>query len=267
MDDQQFMSLPRRKPYDESKAGKDAAAFEWHERLWAWLVHLFTASGAVFGLLTFKAIYDGHFRLAFWLMAAAVIIDSVDGLLARRFQAKVRAPAIDGGLLDNILDYINYVMAPAFFLLVSNLLPRGWQVFGASVIVLASAYQFVQVDAKTRDHFFKGFPSYWNIVVFYIFFWHASPWVNLVVVIGLAILVFVPIKYVYPSRMDYLTRNPWLRAAMMLATLAWGLATAAMLWIYPGTNPLLVVVSGGYVVLYVLVSLYRTFVPLDPGRA
>jgi phosphatidylcholine synthase len=196
-------------------------------------------------------------------MAVALIIDSVDGILARRAQTKVAVPRIDGALLDNMIDYVTYVIVPAFFLLVSELLPPGWNILGACVVVLASAYQFTQPHAKTYDHFFLGFPSYWNIVIFYLFFWQTAPWLNLLIIFVLALLVFVPIKYVYPSRLDYLTRNRWLRRGMLLATLLWGVATAALLWIYPETNWLMVAISLGYAVLYVLISLYRTFVPLE----
>ena len=255
-----------RPPVDSSPQESDVPLFvNLQQRVAAWLVHIFTASGAVIGLFTLYAIHEGQFRLAFWLMAAAILVDSVDGMLARRFQAKIRLPGIDGGLLDNILDYLNYVIAPAFFLLVSDSLPgSGWSAIGASVIVLASAYQFIQTDAKTRDHFFKGFPSYWNIVVFYLFFWQTSAWLNLAIVLVLAVMVFVPVKYVYPSRLDYLTRNEWLRWAMLVATLIWGIATAMMLWIYPRSNPILVTISMGYIVFYVAISFYRTFKPLEP---
>ena len=235
-------------------------------RVAAWLVHLFTASGAIFGLLTLYAIHQREFLVAFWLMGGAIIVDSVDGILARRANTKEAAPKIDGALLDNLLDYVNYAMAPAFFFIVNdNLLPAKWRIIGASVIVLVSAYQFTQPEAKTKDHFFKGFPSYWNIVVFYLFFWQTSPQVNLIIVFILALLTFVPIKYVYPSRLDYLTRSQWLRRAMLTATILWGVATAALLWIYPGTNPILVSLSIGYAVFYVLISLYRTFVPIEPS--
>jgi phosphatidylcholine synthase len=233
-------------------------------RVAAWSVHLFTASGAVFGLLTLYAIHQHHYLLAFWLMGAAIIVDSVDGILARRAQTKVAAPRIDGALLDNILDYLNYVIAPAFFLLVSDLLPLGWSFVGTSIITLVSAYQFTQPEAKTEDHFFKGFPSYWNIVVFYLFFWQTPPWVNLVIVLVLSVLIFVPIKYVYPSRLDYLTHHRWLRRTMLAATLLWGVATAALLWIYPETNFVLVTLSIAYAIFYTAISLYRTFRPIEP---
>ncbi len=232
-------------------------------RVGAWLVHLFTASGAVIGLFTYFAIHHGEFIAAFWLMGAAILIDGIDGMFARWARTKEAAAKIDGELLDNIIDYSNYVMAPAFFLLVGGLLPEGWNYLGASLVVLASAYQFSQPDAKTEDHFFKGFPSYWNIVVFYIFFWQTSPRTNMIIVLVLVVLVFVPIKYVYPSRLDYLTRNVWLQWAMLIGTILWGVATAALLWLYPGTNRFLVVLSIAYIILYLLMSLYRTFVPLE----
>ncbi|GIK43150.1 MAG: phosphatidylcholine synthase [Chloroflexota bacterium] len=233
-------------------------------RVAAWSVHLFTASGGVFGLLSLYAIYHQQYIVAFWLMGAAVIVDSVDGVLARRAQTKIAAPRVDGGLLDNILDYVNYVTVPAFFLLVANLLPPGWAFVGASVIMLASAYQFTQPEAKTEDHFFKGFPSYWNFIVFYLFLWQTPPWVNLVIVLILVVLVFVPIKYVYPSRLDYLTHSRWLRRGMLFATLLWGAATAALLWIYPRTNFVLVTLSILYIALYIVLSVYRTFRPIEP---
>ena len=131
-------------------------------------------------------------------------------------------------------------------------------------ITFSSAYQFTQRDAKTSDHFFKGFPSYWNIVVFYMFFWQLTPWTNVGIVLTLAVLSFVPIKYVYPSRLEYLTHNPMLRISMLLATILWGFATAKLLWDYPQTNTLMGFISMGYLLLYVGISLYRTWVPLLP---
>src|SRR6185437_17085365 len=96
-------------------------------------------------------------------------------------------------------------------------------------ITFSSAYQFTQVDAKTSDHFFKGFPSYWNIAVFYLFFWQMEKWTNASILLILALLSFVPIKYVYPSRLEYLAKSDLLRIAMLLATICWGLSTAGLL--------------------------------------
>lgn len=234
-------------------------------RLTGWLVHAFTASGACIGLLSLLSIYQHQYLITFWLMIAAIVIDAVDGMFARLIKIKIVVPEINGELLDNIVDFLNYTIIPAFFLLVTDLLPIEARLIGVMVITFSSAYQFSQVDAKTHDHFFKGFPSYWNIAVFYLFFWQMNPWINLGVLIGLAVLSFIPIKYVYPSRLDYLTHSVSLRFLMLLATVLWGTTIAGLLWIYPSTNHTLVMVSMSYLVLYVAISLYRTWVPLAEG--
>ncbi len=234
-------------------------------RLAAWSIHLFTASGAVLGLFSIEAIHNGRFMLAFWLMGMTVVIDSMDGSLARRTRVDIGAPSIDGALLDNIVDYLNYVIVPAFFLLVTDLLPEDLRGILAGLIALASAYQFSQKEAKTGDHFFKGFPSYWNIVVFYLFLWRMPQWVNVGVLLALTLLVFVPIKYIHPSRMDFLTPNRRLRQAMLAASIIYGIATLALLWMYPDSNRFWVAVSVGYVILYFAFSIYRTLVPLPPA--
>ena len=232
-------------------------------RIAAWLVHLFTASGAVFGLLALWAIHEARIIFAFWFMSVAVIIDAVDGVMARWAQTKVVVPKIDGALLDNMVDYFTYVMVPAFFLLTTDLLPPGWGVVGVSVLVLTSAFQFSLSDYKTDDHFFTGFPSYWNILVFYLFLLQMSAWANLFVVLLFSLLIFVPIKYLYISRLDYLSPNHWLRRGVFMATLVWGGVTAAMIIIYPKVEPLFVVISVGYAILYIVASLYRTFKPME----
>jgi phosphatidylcholine synthase len=231
-------------------------------RLAGWLVHAFTASGAFVGLMALMAIYEHKLLWSLWLMVIAIVIDAVDGMFARLIKVKMAVPEIDGALLDNIVDFVNYTIVPSFFLLVTTLLPEYWRIVCVITITFSSAYQFTQVDAKTRDHFFKGFPSYWNIAIFYLFFWQMNPWMNLSILLLLSALSFVPIKYVYPSRLDYLTDSKTLRFAMLLATIAWGFATAGLLWLYPKSNELLVFVSLGYTVLYVGISFYRTWVPL-----
>lgn len=232
-------------------------------RAMGWLIHIFTASGAMMGLYALWSIHQHHELQALWFMGAAILIDAVDGMFARLVKVKEVVPEIDGALLDNIVDFFNYTMVPCFFLLCTDLLPEEWRIITVMVITFSSAYQFTQVDAKTSDHFFKGFPSYWNIAVFYLFFWQTTSSTNMIVLIALAVFSFVPIKYVYPSRLDYLTKNKFLRIAMVILTIFWGAATAGLLWVYPETNHLLVAVSVGYTLIYFSISLYRTFNPLS----
>jgi len=232
------------------------------QKIAGWLVHAFTASGAYVGVLALFAIFQEKYLPAFWLMGIATVIDAVDGMFARLIQIKLAVPKIDGALLDNIVDFFNYTIVPCFFLLVTHLIPGDWKYLCIFVIILSSSYQFTQIDAKTSDHFFKGFPSYWNIAVFYLFFWQMDPWTNLMILFILALLSFVPIKYVYPSRLDYLAERHFPRLMMLLATLLFGLATAGLMWIYPISNVLLVSISMGYMALYLFISLYRTWVPM-----
>lgn len=231
-------------------------------RLGVWLLHFITACGGVFGLFALYFIHRHDFVMAFWLMGGAVAIDSFDGTLARRLRTHEVSHWLDGALLDNLVDFTTYVVVPAFFMLVGPLLPEAWRLPVAAVVVLASLFQFSQVDAKTEDHFFKGFPSYWNILVFYLFVWGFAPATNAIITLVLAALVFVPIKYAYLSRPDHLfaTRGP--KLLMLVLTAAWGLATLALLILYPQTPALLILLTAGYFLLYLGVSLFRTFSPL-----
>ena len=233
------------------------------QRFLGWMIHAFTASGACIGLLALLAIYHHNFLTALWLMGLSIVIDAVDGMFARMVRIKEAVPEVDGALLDNIVDFFTYTLVPCFFLLVTDLLPEYWRIVCVMAITFSSAYQFTQVDAKTTDHFFKGFPSYWNIAVFYLFFWQMTPVTNMVILMVLSVLSFVPIKYVYPSRLDYLTENKILRMGMVLITILWGAATTGLLWLYPQSNHLLVSISLGYCLLYIGISLYRTWVPLS----
>ena len=234
------------------------------KRSLGWLVHALTASGACVGILSLLAVYEGKLLLALWLMTAAIMIDAVDGTFARMVKIKDVVPEIDGALLDNIVDYVNYTIVPCFILLVTDILPVHSRIFCVIAIIFASSYQFTQHDAKTSDHFFKGFPSYWNIAVIYLFFLQMSPLANFLILMLLVVMSFVPIKYVYPSRLDYLTNNKYLRLSIVLLTCLWGVATTGLLWLYPQSNNLLVGISMGYMLVYMGISLYRTFVPLDP---
>jgi phosphatidylcholine synthase len=170
----------------------------------AWGVHLFTALSAVCGLMAVLAIMNGDWKLTMIWLVGAVAIDSLDGTLARKFKVQVVLPGFDGALLDNIVDYLTYVFVPALFVYAAGLVPEKMGLIGAAIILLSSAYQFCQADAKTDDYFFKGFPSYWNIVAFYMWLFAFDSRVNLAIIVLLATLVFVPVRYVYPTRTKFM---------------------------------------------------------------
>jgi len=166
----------------------------------AWLVHLYTASGALFAFLAVSRIFYDRYRDAFFWLFLAVIVDATDGVLARRADVTRRLPWFDGAKLDDIVDYLTYVFVPAFLVWHALLVPDRWAMLVVAAMLFSSLYGFNREDAKTADHFFTGFPSYWNIVVFYLYIAGWSPALNALILVAFAALVFVPIRYVYPSR-------------------------------------------------------------------
>lgn len=196
----------------------------------ALLVHLFTASGAILALLATLAIFGADYRAAFFWLGLATIVDASDGWLARTFQVRARLPRVSGETLDNIVDYLTFVFVPVVLLLVS----RRSSVQAAVVVLLASAYGFSHTAAKTDDHFFTGFPSYWNIVAFYLFVGSAPRALNDGVLLLLSALVFVRIGYIYP------TRTPVLRTVTLVLGLLWGALMFVLIWQLPDVSrPLL----------------------------
>ncbi|KTD17147.1 phosphatidylcholine synthase [Legionella jordanis] len=233
----------------------------------AWAVHAFTASAACFGVLTLIQIHQHNYVQALWLMAITVVIDAVDGTFARLVRVKAVLPNVDGTLLDNIVDYLNYVITPCFFLYVKpEMLPASYALPIIMAITLTSSYQFCQIDAKTPDHFFKGFPCYWNIAVFYMFIFNTAMYTNALILAVLCLLIFVPIKYVYPSRLDYLTRYRVLKIVMHTFSLIYGLSSALVLWYYPKIDYVWLFLSISYVIMYLALSMYRTYAPMTHSK-
>lgn len=214
-----------------------------------WSVHAYTAMGAVAGLLTLKFAADHSFRAAFVAMAVATVIDSSDGPLARYLDIKRRLPQFDGALLDNVIDYLNYVITPAFLMLSAGLLPQGAPGLAvAAVVVLSSAYGFCRAEAKTQDHYFLGFPSYWNLVAFYLYCFGLGAIPNSAILLGFAAMVFTPLKFIYPNR----TRA--LRPLTLVLAMIWAGLVIAILADFPKPSQLLVWLSFGFIGYYLVMS-------------
>ena len=221
-------------------------------RLLAWGVHLYTASGALVGALALLAIGAGRWHAAVLLMLAAMAIDATDGMLARAVDVRRVLPGFDGRRLDDMADYLNFVIVPVVFLVATGLLPHwAW----AAPPVIASAYGFSQTKAKvaTTDHFFTGFPSYWNIVVAYLYLLQLPQMANAIILSVLAVLVFVPIRYVYPSRTMALK---W--PTLLLGTM-WAVVVTWMIWRLPAVDGPWTMISLVFPVYYVLLSLWLQF--------
>jgi phosphatidylcholine synthase len=213
-------------------------------------VHAYTASGAVAGFLALRATFLGRVREAFVWMLIAVLIDATDGTLARAVQIKRVLPWFDGAKLDDIVDYFTFVIVPVVFLYQLRLLPASGMLFFVALPLLASAYGFCQAAAKTADFFFTGFPSYWNIIAFYLFAAQTPLWFNGALICVLSIFVFIPIRYVYP------TRTVQFRRLTNILGWIWGGMLLVLLWQLPAPSSWLVLLSLYYPLYYTALSFY-----------
>ena len=191
----------------------------------ALFVHFFTATGAVFAMLAMLAATEEKWSLMFLWLVVAFAVDGIDGPLARRFDVKTHAPRFDGVLLDLIIDYLTYVFIPAFALFKSGLLPgwTGWVVI--IVITFASAMYFCDGQMKTKDNSFQGFPGCWNMVVIVLFAIEPNFWIILILVLGLALAMFLPLKFVHPVRTER-----WRYLSLPIA-LAWTFFAGWAAWV------------------------------------
>ncbi len=191
----------------------------------AYLVHLLTATGAVFAMLAMLAAVQGKWSLMFLWLVVAFIVDGIDGPLARKFEVKTFAPQIDGVLLDLIIDYLTYVFIPSYALFASGLLPgwTGW--VGIIVINFASVLYFADTRMKTKDNSFSGFPACWNMVAIVLFALEPNFWVSLLIVILLAGAMFTRLKFIHPVRTER-----W-RTVSLPVALAWTFFAGWAAWV------------------------------------
>ncbi len=218
-------------------------------RALAVLVHMYTASGAVFAFVGVRAVLRRDERLAFLMMFVATVVDSTDGFLARIARVKKALPNVDGARIDDIVDYITFVFLPMLLLDRVGGLPASLALPVIAIVLVSSAFGFGAADAKSADHFFTGFPSYWNIVVLYLYVFHLPPIVNAVVLVALSAMIFIRIGFVYPSR------TPALRGLTISLGCAWGAAIGIVIWTLPAPPRWLAILSLGFPVYYLVVSL------------
>jgi phosphatidylcholine synthase len=229
----------------------------------AWLVHAYTGTGAVLAFMAAWGVVHGYDRVALGAMFAATIVDATDGMLARRARVKEVLPQIDGGRIDDIVDYMTFVLVPMLLLEAAGGLRLAALVPVVAVVLLSSLYGFVAPDAKSSDHFFTGFPSYWNIVVLYLLLFRVPPDANAAILLVLSALIFVRIGYVYPSR------TPTLRTLTLLLGTIWTVAIGAIIWLWPFPPAWLAIGSLLFPVYYTVLSLvlHVRRSPAVPSRA
>jgi phosphatidylcholine synthase len=221
-------------------------------RLGAASVHLLTASGAVLALLALRAVHDGDWQMMFVWLGAALVIDAVDGPLARRLAVKTVLPRFSGERLDLIVDYLTYVAVPAFALTEAQLLPEEARLPAAASILLSSLFHVTDLRSKTEEGYFVGFPAIWNIVLLYLFALAPKPYVSLAIVVIFVLVTFVPILSVHPFRVARL------RPLTCLVTALWA-GAAAVAIANPFPSPLWVQALLIFTAIYLAsVGLYRS---------
>lgn len=173
-------------------------------RALAFLVHILTAFGVVFGLLALIAAGRGDWSAMFLSLGLALIVDALDGPLARRFDVAERLPRWSGATLDLVVDFITYVFVPAFAIATSGLLPPALAVPAGAAIALSGALYFAGNEMKTTENYFRGFPAVWNVIAFYLLLLRPDPWIAAAAIGLFAMLTFVPVRFVHPFRVTWL---------------------------------------------------------------
>jgi len=189
------------------------------DKIAAWAVHGFTASGAVLGFLAIISILNNDLVGAFLWLGLALLIDGIDGTLARKIGVLDKTPNIDGSTLDNVIDYLNYVIIPALMIYWFQMVPNGWEIILPAGMFAVSLYTFANMNMKTNDYYFSGFPAVWNIVVLYFYILNTHPIINVIIILFLFIFTFIPIKFVHPLRVKKI------RNLTIFCTVLWSATT------------------------------------------
>jgi len=222
-------------------------------KLLAWGVHIFTASGVIVGLLALVSVVNGDYRAALLWLFVAVLIDTVDGTLARIIQVKQVLPDVDGRMLDYVIDFTNDVIVPTLLLYEAGLLPASVRLVCCAAILLVSLFHYTNLQAITDDFRFRGFPAMWNFVVFYIFILGLSPLWNVTVIGVVCCLHFAPIDFIYP------TRTIRLKKLTFSLVLVLGVVNLVILIQHPVRNTVLLTISLLIIGYLMAVSLYQTY--------
>jgi phosphatidylcholine synthase len=217
--------------------------------LGARLTHAYTATGAVIGLLALVAAAEHRAYDMFVWFGVACAVDATDGTLARYFDVFTNTPRFDGRKLDDIIDYLTYVVVPMFFAVIEKLV-SGWGILACAAALLASAYAFCKRDEPGAKASFTGFPSYWNVVVLYLYVLRVPPTPVALILLVFAALVFTPVVYVSPFL------PPVWRTANFVLVAIW-LVTLAMIFAnFDAPDPRVVYVSLVYPLFHGILSHY-----------
>ncbi len=181
----------------------------------AFAVHVFTATGAAIAFLALILATGEHWAAMFFCLGCALIVDGLDGPLARAFKVAVVLPRWSGETLDIVVDFVTYVFVPAYAIAASGMLPRALAIPAGVIVVICGVLYFADREMKTPDNYFRGFPVLWNLAAFYLYLLEPAEWVAAGMIAALAILTFAPIKFLHPLRVKRL------RALNVALLIAW----------------------------------------------
>ena len=225
------------------------------QKIIAWGVHLFTSSGLITGFLALIAIGEKNWSTAFLWLFVSLVIDGIDGSLARLFQVKEVLPSMDGKNIDFVIDFANYAIVPAYFFYMAKMVPQVWMFPCLTLILLSSALYYGKDGMVADEQYFVGFPVLWNIVVFYCFFiFQNNLELNVAIVIIFAILHFVPVKYAYPSRSK---KYFWLH---LTVSLSWFIGGILVLYYYPQRVLTLEIFEIAVIFYFALIAISDTWI-------
>ena len=227
-----------------------------YNRLLAYAVHLFTILGVYVSFLAIEAAVEKNISLVFLYLAIALLIDGIDGSLARWADVKTFAPKINGEILDNIIDFLSYVFIPAFVIHSFEFVSNELSDFAAFIILVTSCFTFANNNLKTKDNYFSGFPALWNIVLLYFYILDTAQFTNFCIILILAILTFTPIKFAHPFRVQNL------RSLNLFVLLIWTISSFflfIMRSMEEGYEPLLFWCWVGTNIYFIVITITRTF--------
>jgi phosphatidylcholine synthase len=170
----------------------------------AFAVHVFTATGAALGFLALILATGGEWAAMFFTLGMALVVDGLDGPLARAWKVAEVLPRWSGDTLDMVVDFITYVFVPAYAIAASGLLPPALAIPAGILVVISGALYFADRNMKTDDNYFRGFPGLWNLAAFYLYLLEPTPWATAALIAVLAGLTFVPIKFLHPLRVRHM---------------------------------------------------------------
>jgi phosphatidylcholine synthase len=194
------------------------------ERIRAFTVHVFTATGAALALLALILATGGHWAGMFLCLGLALVIDGLDGPMARAFDVQNLLPRWSGDILDLVVDFTTYVFVPAYAIAASGLLPQFLAIPAGIVVVISGALYFADREMKTRDNYFRGFPAVWNLAAFYLYLLEPPEWAAALAILVLAGLSFAPIRFLHPLRVKH-----WRKINVSLLALWAALAFVAVI--------------------------------------